>query len=514
MSAGAGAAASTLRVRVRLPPGQQVVASIRTPYSFSRAVSSQIRHSEIMDESFAAFNGSFAYLDGRPPAPPNSSAANWTRAAQPTDDGPSELKFRDNSMEVAIYGILFVVAAVGNLTVFVTLIRGRHRKSRISLMITHLSIADLCVAFIMIPMEIGWRLTTQWLAGNAACKFFLFLRAFGLYLSSNVLVCVSVDRYFAILHPLRVNDARRRGKVMLTLAWIFSFVCALPQSVVFHVAQHPQQPDFYQCVSFGSFETPSQEIAYNLLCLFAMYFLPLIVIVIAYTCILWEIFKKTRETKADQNRNCEELVRGRMRLRRSDMTNIERARARTLRMTVIIVLAFIWCWTPYVVMTLWYMFDRQSAEKVDTRLQDGLFLMAVSNSCMNPLVYGSYAMNFRQECRSCFAYFFKNSGTLDAKSTDGRNRAIFQVPMCFTMCKGGSAVTKSSAIGNHGSSVHGSRNHLVVNKTYNRPVSAEVLMIGGDSRRYGSVVSHESDEFHSEPLHAVAAAQNIYLAIS
>ncbi|CAB0002035.1 unnamed protein product, partial [Nesidiocoris tenuis] len=63
------------------------------------------------------------------------------------------------------------------------------------------------------------------------------------------------------------------------------------------------------------------------------------------------------------------------------------------------------------------MFDRQSAEKVDTRLQDGLFLMAVSNSCMNPLVYGSYAMNFRQECRSCFAYFFKNSGTLDAKST-------------------------------------------------------------------------------------------------
>nr|CAD7577711.1 unnamed protein product [Timema californicum] len=44
---------------------------------------------------------------------------------------------------------------------------------------------------------------------------------------------------------------------------------------------------------------------------------------------------------------------GRMRLRRSDMTNIERARSRTLRMTITIVAAFIWCWTPYVVMTLW-----------------------------------------------------------------------------------------------------------------------------------------------------------------
>lgn len=43
------------------------------------------------------------------------------------------------------------------------------------------------------------------------------------------------------------------------------------------------------------------------------------------------------------------------------------------------------------------MFDRKSAEQVDSLLQDALFMMAVSNSCMNPLVYGSYAMNLRRE---------------------------------------------------------------------------------------------------------------------
>uniref|UniRef100_A0AAG5D201 Uncharacterized protein n=1 Tax=Anopheles atroparvus TaxID=41427 RepID=A0AAG5D201_ANOAO len=46
-----------------------------------------------------------------------------------------------------------------------------------------------------------------------------------------------------------------------------------------------------------------------------------------------------------------------------------------------------------------YMFDRESASKVDVAVQDGLFLMAVSNSCMNPLVYGSYAMKCRLPCR-------------------------------------------------------------------------------------------------------------------
>lgn len=46
-----------------------------------------------------------------------------------------------------------------------------------------------------------------------------------------------------------------------------------------------------------------------------------------------------------------------------------------------------------------YMIDRETAEQVDGAVQDGLFLMAVSNSCMNPLVYGSYAMKCRKPCR-------------------------------------------------------------------------------------------------------------------
>ena len=81
----------------------------------------------------------------------------------------------------------------------------------------------------MILFQVGWRLTVEWVAGNLACKAFLFLRAFGLYLSSNVLVCVSLDRYYAVLHPFRVSDARRRGKSMLCLAWLVSLVCASPQ---------------------------------------------------------------------------------------------------------------------------------------------------------------------------------------------------------------------------------------------------------------------------------------------
>ncbi|GAB6026574.1 hypothetical protein CHUAL_012989 [Chamberlinius hualienensis] len=143
---------------------------------------------------------------------------------------PPNLTFnQDIFVGITAYTVLFVIAAVGNLTVFVSLFRNRHRKSRINLMIMHLAIADLIVTFVIIPLEIGWRITIQWVAGDVACKILLFFRAFGLYLSSMVLVCISLDRYFAILHPLKVNDAQRRGKIMLAFAWIISVVFSTPQ---------------------------------------------------------------------------------------------------------------------------------------------------------------------------------------------------------------------------------------------------------------------------------------------
>lgn len=46
-----------------------------------------------------------------------------------------------------------------------------------------------------------------------------------------------------------------------------------------------------------------------------------------------------------------------------------------------------------------YMIDRGSAEKVSPRIQDLLFAMAVSNSCMNPLVYGSYTIDLKGALR-------------------------------------------------------------------------------------------------------------------
>lgn len=88
-----------------------------------------------------------------------------------------------------------VVSSIGNFTVLILLIRRRLKSpSRIDAMLMHLAIADLLVTFLMMPMEIGWAVTVSWIAGDIMCRVMAFFRTFGLYLSSFVLVCISVDR--------------------------------------------------------------------------------------------------------------------------------------------------------------------------------------------------------------------------------------------------------------------------------------------------------------------------------
>ena len=143
-------------------------------------------------------------------------------------DNPEDLT-NINMTNLIAYSILFPIAAVGNLLVLVALFRSRHRKSRVNLMILHLSLADMIITFIFLPMEITWQVTIQWKFGNLGCKVYKFFSAFGFYMSSMVLVCISLDRYFAVLHPLKVNDAQRRGKIMIFFAWVISAFISLPQ---------------------------------------------------------------------------------------------------------------------------------------------------------------------------------------------------------------------------------------------------------------------------------------------
>ena len=63
---------------------------------------------------------------------------------------------------------------------------------------------------------------------------------------------------------------------------------------------------------------------------------------------------------------------------------------RILRQTLIIVMTFIVCWTPYVIMATWYQIDFESASQAHFLINSVFFLFAVSNSIIDPFIYGKF----------------------------------------------------------------------------------------------------------------------------
>ncbi|CAG9795885.1 unnamed protein product [Diatraea saccharalis] len=107
------------------------------------------------------------------------------------------MRFNHGHMvSITVYSVLMVISATGNLTVLSQLVKRRRagRASRLDVLLMHLAVADLMVTFLMMPLEIAWAGTVQWLAGDLMCRLMMFTRTFGLYLSSFVLICIAIDR--------------------------------------------------------------------------------------------------------------------------------------------------------------------------------------------------------------------------------------------------------------------------------------------------------------------------------
>lgn len=93
----------------------------------------------------------------------------------------------------------------------------RHSCSAIYALILHLSIADILVTFFCIIGEALWSYTVQWMAGEAACKLVKIFQMFALYLSTNVLVLIGIDRWVAVKYPMK-------SKFLNTSRFLVSFL--------------------------------------------------------------------------------------------------------------------------------------------------------------------------------------------------------------------------------------------------------------------------------------------------
>ncbi|CAG5130245.1 unnamed protein product, partial [Candidula unifasciata] len=142
-------------------------------------------------------------------------------------------------IEMAVSATILFLAIAGNCCVILSLAIKRKHLSRMHLMILHLSLADLFVAFFNVLPQLIWDITYRFQGGSFMCVVVKYLQVVAMYASSYVLLATAVDRqvylvYYAICRPfLSQSWTAKQAHILVIIAWAASLLFSLPQMFIF-----------------------------------------------------------------------------------------------------------------------------------------------------------------------------------------------------------------------------------------------------------------------------------------
>lgn len=128
-----------------------------------------------------------------------------------------------------IYGMVCVVGLVGNTLVIHVIVHYTKNESVTNIYILNLAIADE-LFMLGLPFLAVQNALLSWPFGSLMCRVVMTVDAINQFTSIFCLTVMSVDRYLAVVHPIRSFWWRRPrvAKAISTTVWVGSFVVVLP----------------------------------------------------------------------------------------------------------------------------------------------------------------------------------------------------------------------------------------------------------------------------------------------
>lgn len=278
-----------------------------------------------------------------------------------------------------VYGCNFIIGIIGNSMVVAVIYRYMKLKTVANVFVLNLAISDLTF-LITLPMWATFTATGyHWPFGTFLCKASAGLVMFNLYTSIFFLTALSIDRYLAIVHPVRSRRRRTLFYANLTcvLIWVFALLLSMPTALsrdVYDIGNSTL------CAVWHRSERIHLLVSLSVLKSVLGFFVPFLIIITCY-CLIGRDLMDSRG-----------LLRKSVRSREDE----------TLRMLAAAVLAFFVCWAPHqtfhfmeLLAMLGVVENCQTLDVIDTAMP---FTICISylNSCVNPILYSFVGKNFRK----------------------------------------------------------------------------------------------------------------------
>ena len=120
-------------------------------------------------------------------------------------------------VEMAYLGLVILIGFPINLHVLLKLLKQKQKstgncvKKGFLLMKINLNISDILILFINAGGKLGWLVTYEWMIGDFMCRTYKYISIGSLYLSSNIVVCIALDRLRTVLSAQQLRREQNVG---------------------------------------------------------------------------------------------------------------------------------------------------------------------------------------------------------------------------------------------------------------------------------------------------------------
>ncbi|NWX24085.1 MTR protein, partial [Aegotheles bennettii] len=187
----------------------------------------------------------------------------------------------------------------------------------------------------------------------------------------------------------------------------------------------------YDC--WADFIQPWGPKAYVTWITLMVYIIPVLMLSICYGLISFKIWQNVKlKTAHGPNTGRTSTSRSGMAFARVSSTRlISKAKIRTVKMTFIVVLAFIVCWTPFFFVQMWSVWDTNAPREASPFII--AMLLASLNSCCNPWIYMLYTGHLFHDLMRrflcCSTHYLKSQPACDLSISKKSSSSSF-IPSC------------------------------------------------------------------------------------
>lgn len=211
-----------------------------------------------------------------------------------------------NVILLCLYSIIFFVAVGGNLLVVLVILGQQRMRTVTNFFLLNLAVGDIAKALICIPFTFVVNgLVPYWPFGSFMCPFVLYTQAVVVFVSAFTLVAMSIDRYVAILYPLRKKLTMKMLIVIVVLIWAFALAVPLPTAFKSHLTNpyHNSSEDCHLELCIEDMGNRELKHTYTMTIMCLQYFVPLAVLMYTYSRIGYVIWIKITPGEAERRRD-------------------------------------------------------------------------------------------------------------------------------------------------------------------------------------------------------------------